>query len=158
MISRRQLLRGNFNKNAQNDIRPPWAKAEKQFIDSCSRCGDCIKVCPENIIAQGSGGFPVIDFRQGECTFCHQCVDICQEDVFNKNTKPWHIVANIKDNCLSKIGVICQSCADVCDNRAIEFSLQVGGIPNINLSIDQCSGCGACVSICPKNAIIMKNY
>ncbi|KAA0441009.1 MAG: ferredoxin-type protein NapF [Candidatus Thioglobus sp.] len=157
MINRRQLFRGNLSKNKQNEIRPPWAKPEQVFIELCSRCGDCIKACPENIIIQGSGKFPKIDFRQGECTFCRQCVDACQDNVFDAKAKPWHIVADIQDNCLSKIGVICQSCVDVCDNRAIKFSLKMGGIPNINLNIDKCSGCGACINICPKNAITMKN-
>ena len=153
MVSRRQLLRGQFNAHTQNEIRPPWAKDEALFIDLCSRCGDCITACPEGIISTGSGKFPTVDFRQGECTFCHQCAEVCQHDAFHKNTGPWNIVANIKDNCLSKIGVICQSCAEVCDHRAIKFKLQVGGVPSISLDTQQCTGCGACIHTCPKNAI-----
>ena len=154
MISRRQLFRGSFDKNAQNEIRPPWAKTEAQFTDLCSRCGACITVCPESIIVIGSGKFPVVDFQQGECSFCRQCVEACQNNAFDTNKQqPWHITVAIKDNCLSKIGVICQLCAEVCEQNVISFSLQMGGVPNIKLNTDKCTGCGGCVSVCPKESI-----
>lgn len=156
MINRRQLLRGNFNANAQSEIRPPWSKEESLFIDLCRRCNACIEACPENIITIGSGKFPTLDFEKGECSFCHQCVDACQHSVFDTIKKhPWHIKIAIKDNCLSKIGVICRSCTEVCDQGVIKFSLQMGGVPNIELETDRCNGCGACVGICPKSAIAL---
>ncbi|MDC9714982.1 MAG: ferredoxin-type protein NapF [Gammaproteobacteria bacterium] len=157
MINRRQLFRGNFKANAQSEIRPPWAKNELLFVDLCSRCGDCVAACPERIITIGSGGFPVLDFKKGGCSFCHQCVDACQDNVFNKaNQPPWDIKISIKDNCLSKIGVVCQSCADVCEQGVIRFSLQRGGVPSIGLNTDTCTGCGYCIEVCPKDAITIQ--
>lgn len=157
MINRRQLLRGHFNANAQSEIRPPWSKDESLFTDLCSRCNACIEVCPENIIIAGSGKFPVLDFEKGECTFCHHCVDACQYGAFDtKQKQPWHIKIAIKDDCLSKIGVVCRSCSEICNQNVIKFRVQIGGVPNIQLDTNKCNGCGACIGICPKNAITMK--
>ena len=31
-------------------IRPPGSLAEKEFLERCTRCGECRKVCPNNAI------------------------------------------------------------------------------------------------------------
>ncbi len=153
-MTRAQLLRGGWGSSKQVVLRPPWSKSEDQFIDLCNRCGDCIDVCPEKILTTGSGKFPVVDFKKGGCSFCKKCVESCKYNAFEVFSKePWGLIAEIKDNCLSKIGVVCQSCSEICDHGAIEFSLQMGGIPSIDLDVSNCSGCGDCVSICPKDAI-----
>ncbi len=153
-MTRAQFLRGGWGSNKQAVIRPPWSVSEESFTDLCNRCGACIDACPEKIIASGSGKFPMVDFQKGECSFCQECVKACQYHAFTAlSEKPWDIKAEIKDHCLSKIGVVCQSCSEVCDNNAIHFSLQMGGVPDISLDSAQCNGCGACVSICPKSAI-----
>jgi len=153
-MTRAQLLRGGWGSNKQAVVRPPWSKGEDQFTDLCNRCGACIDACPEKILTTGSGKFPVVNFKKGSCSFCKQCVESCRYNAFSAlKEKPWEIVAEIKDNCLSKIGVICQSCFEVCEHDVIEFSLQVGGIPSIGLETSNCTGCGDCVSVCPKDAI-----
>jgi ferredoxin-type protein NapF len=153
-MTRAQLLRGGWGSNKKTIIRPPWSKSEVEFIDLCTRCGACIDACPENIIKTGSGKFPILDFTQDGCSFCKQCVESCNHNAFySVNEKPWALTASIQEKCLSKIGVVCQSCADVCEYGVIKFSLQMGGIPSINLNADCCNGCGQCVSICPKDAI-----
>jgi ferredoxin-type protein NapF len=153
-LTRAQLLRGGWGANKRDIIRPPWAKAAQLFTDLCSRCGACIEVCPEKIITTGSGKFPVLDFAKGGCSFCQKCVEVCQEDVFiGLDNPPWRLTASIQDNCLSKIGVVCQSCADICERKAILFSLQMGGIPAVELNPQNCNGCGDCVAICPTESI-----
>jgi ferredoxin-type protein NapF len=66
---------------------------------------------------------------------------------------PWSIRASIKDSCLTYEGVWCQSCKDACDPRAISFIMAVGQVPKPLIDTDACTGCGACVSPCPSNAI-----
>jgi len=48
--------------------------------DTCTRCGECIRVCPEpqvlNLIEAFQRGF----VRSGECTNCARCIPICPED------------------------------------------------------------------------------
>src|SRR5438105_3658642 len=31
-------------------LRPPGALAEQEFLDTCSRCGTCVSVCPAQAI------------------------------------------------------------------------------------------------------------
>jgi len=153
-MTRSQFLRGNWGSNKKTIVRPPWSKDEHLFVDLCNHCGACIDACPQNIITTGSGKFPELDFKKGGCDFCQQCANACKYEVFTDVTQnPWNLRADIKNNCLSKIGVVCQSCYEVCEHGAIEFSLKMGGVPSINLNTDQCNGCGECVSICPKDAI-----
>ncbi len=153
-ITRAQFLRGGWGLNKKVVIRPPWSKSEEQFVDLCNSCRACVDACPEKIISTGAGKFPVVDFTKGGCSFCEKCVESCKYNAFEVVSKrPWDLTAKIKDNCLSKIGVVCQSCSEVCDHGAIEFSLQMGGIPGIDLNTENCNGCGDCISICPKDAI-----
>src|SRR5262245_13579350 len=37
-------------------LRPPGAIAERAFLDTCSRCGICVKVCPAQCIKIDSTG------------------------------------------------------------------------------------------------------
>lgn len=65
-----------------------------------------------------------------------------------------HIVA-ISDDCLARAGVFCMSCRDACAEQAIWFRPRVGGpfLPEVIESA--CSGCGACIALCPTNAITL---
>ena len=67
-------------------LRPPGALAEKDFLSSCIKCGQCVQVCPVEAIKladidQGFGiGSPYIDVRKQACDFsCDglQCVLAC---------------------------------------------------------------------------------
>lgn len=154
--SRRSLLKGRPRRVAEGSIRPPWAVVEEAFLNACSRCGDCVPVCPEKIVAIGDGGFPEIQFKAGECTFCGECVAACKDKalVRAEGQVPWQLKVKISsDKCLSEQGVTCRVCGDRCDARAIRFSLAVGGVANVDLDQGKCTGCGACFSPCPVGAI-----
>lgn len=151
-----QSRRNLFSRRKTNVIRPPWSKPEQAFTDNCTRCDKCITACDTQIIKRGEGGFPEIDFSDDECTFCKQCVEVCPEPVFDTTlAQPWTYVASIKDNCLTAKGVWCQSCKDACEPRAISFSMAVGQVPKPVIDIDACTGCGACVSPCPADAVTL---
>ena len=151
--SRRGFFRGRPRPKAE--IRPPWAVADTAFTDACTRCGDCLGVCPQHIIVTGDGGFPTIDFRHGECTFCGACVSACKPGALCRadDSLPWSLKASIGETCLPNKGVECRVCGDFCDARAIRFPPRLGGSPLPEIATDLCTGCGACVAPCPVAAI-----
>lgn len=153
--TRRAFLRGQSGRHTAH-ARLPWLAAGR-FVDDCTRCGQCLSACPEKIIVPFTGGFPGIDFSKGECTFCGACADSCPESLFDRSlTQPWKIKALISDGCLAKRHVMCRSCEDACTQKAMEFRPAPGRIASPEISIANCTGCGACVSVCPENAISIR--
>ena len=135
-------------------MRPPWSLIEEDFVEHCTRCGDCLTACPEKILKPGRGGFPQIDFAKGECTFCQECHKACAEPVFNAtDQRPWFFHIVIGDRCLSKNGIVCVACAEQCEAEVIHFVPQVGSVPQPQVSAVACTSCGACYRPCPVNAI-----
>ena len=39
-----------FSKDSQGIIRPPGALSENEFIKRCLKCGQCMRICPTNVI------------------------------------------------------------------------------------------------------------
>lgn len=153
-FGRRTLFRKN---NQSNVVRLPWLKSDLVFTDECTRCGDCKTACPEQIIKTGDGGFPEIDFSIAECTFCQECVNHCKEDLFDlTQSAAWNNKANILDNCLNTESVYCRSCAETCETEAIQFNFVNTTFVSPEITLEDCTGCGACVSICPAKAIVVK--
>ena len=66
-------------------IRPPGARPEDDFLAQCVKCGQCMKVCPTNVIqpALFEGGLegvwsPVMVNRIGYCEYtCNLCGRVC---------------------------------------------------------------------------------
>ncbi|UCH52805.1 MAG: hypothetical protein JSW09_09415 [Pseudomonadota bacterium] len=46
-------------------MRLQWEREEARFVAACTRCGDCLRVCPTSILRTGDGGFPQVDFMRG---------------------------------------------------------------------------------------------
>ncbi|MBM7457252.1 ferredoxin-type protein NapF [Oceanisphaera litoralis] len=153
-LSRRQL----FTRQSLTDAPSlPWVK-EAQFTDLCTQCGECIKQCPIHIIRPSDGGFPRVDFELGECTFCYLCAEACPEPLFMPKTEPaWHARAVIEEGCLAQQNIDCRSCGDCCEPFAIRFKLAVGAVAQPQIDMAACTGCGACVAVCPTSAISIKN-
>lgn len=149
--------------------RPPWALNESLFTDQCTRCNKCITACEEEIIVKGDGGFPEIDFNRGECTFCEDCLGVCEPNALFKQVAEssnqhafyfnpaFYFKITIDDSCLAKQKTHCQSCKDVCDPGAITMpwpkNVATGAIQTPEISITDCTSCGACVSTCPSQSI-----
>ena len=154
-VSRMQFLRGDF-KGKETPLRPPWAIDESLFTEICTGCGECIPQCPTHIIRQGRANYPVIDFKNGECLFCEECVNACKPRALLKNAEnsPWLLKASINQAiCISYQGVECRSCYDPYVTKAITKRPQPGGVSIPVMSNSNCSGCGACFSVCPVSAI-----
>ena len=155
-LSRRRLF--SRRKVDSSQIRLPWINSLESFTNDCTRCGKCIENCETKIIIVGDGGFPTVDFSKDECTFCYQCADVCPEPIFKpKEETPWRAKASISDKCLAQQNVECRSCGDMCEPMAIQFQLRAGSVALPKIELDECSGCGACVAVCPTSAILVSN-
>ncbi|MGY4106416.1 ferredoxin-type protein NapF [Aeromonas encheleia] len=152
-LSRRGLFRGRLSA-PEPEARLPWSLSWPDFVADCTRCGDCLAACPEQILVKGDGGFPTLDFSRGECTFCTECVSACELPLFRPVTEaPWDYVAHIEAGCLAHEQVFCQRCQDSCEHNAIRFSPQLGRVPTPSIDLELCNGCGACVADCPVGSI-----
>lgn len=63
------------------------------------------------------------------------------------------IKAEIGTACIAFKQVVCRSCGDACEARAIRFKLRAGGVAVPVLDAESCTGCGACIAPCPVAAI-----
>lgn len=155
--ARRAFLRGGRRNTKPAEIRPPWGLPEPAFSSGCTRCHNCVDACPEQIIVPDTDGVPTLDFHRGECTFCRQCTTSCPEPLFldPKRHAAWRHTAQIERTCLGYQGIFCQSCKESCEAGAIHFSLWERRIPAPRIELDVCTGCGACIGVCPVRAITM---
>ncbi len=152
-LSRADLLRGRLRETPLV-VRPPWACAEDDFSARCDRCCQCAEACPEGIVVAGAGGFPEVDFRRGQCTFCKACVQACSVGLLaDRGQAPWFTAAKIAFSCLSVQGVICRLCEEQCEPAAIRFRPALGGYALPEIDAGSCTGCGACVGVCPIGAV-----
>lgn len=97
------LLRANTGLTAEPHerlIRPPGALDERQFLARCIRCGECMKVCPNNALhpAFAEAGWegiwtPVLVPRVGYCEpGCTLCGQVCPTGAiweFTAQQKAW---------------------------------------------------------------------
>lgn len=165
-LPRRSFLRGQFLHSLKSEkvsqqgyepIRPPWSNLAN-FLEKCTACGNCLKACETHIIVKGAGGYPEVDFSQGECTFCEKCVQSCEEGVFREvSEEAWSHKIEIQASCLLQLGTECRSCGDSCEMRVIRFRPSLGGIAQMSLDLESCNGCGACLSVCPTSAITIQS-
>jgi len=100
-------------------LRPPGALDEDIFLASCIKCGQCLQVCPPQVvklagISQGFGiGTPYIVPREGGCILCSglPCVLACptgalaHELSLGKDAEMGLAVISHPDTCLSVRGV-----------------------------------------------------
>ena len=151
----------NLFLRGHQEIRPPWSLEGEAFFKTCTRCNLCLEACPEHIIIADKFGFPLLDFRLGQCSFCGLCRQACRDaavesgklSAFHDDRSPWSITAHISVNCLATRGTLCRTCGEECENRAISFALQSGGFAAPFVDRELCTGCGACFHPCPVQAI-----
>ena len=79
----------NYNPRV---IRPPGAVTEREFLERCIRCAECMKVCPNNalhpaLFEAGIEGLwtPILIPRIGYCEHsCVLCGDVCPTGAIQK--------------------------------------------------------------------------
>lgn len=56
--------------------RPPGTVREWRLADLCTGCGDCVDVCPKQIITLDQERLPVVS-AMDRCGRCGLCADVC---------------------------------------------------------------------------------
>ena len=148
-------------------LRPPGALVEKDFLDTCLRCAECMKACPTHalqpsFLQAGFEGFftPILVPGIGACEEqCNLCGQICPTGAIRNLTleeKQYAVIGNasIKRNlCIAwEQGKVCLICDEVCPYDAVEFKLvvdEIGAIKRPFVIEDKCIGCGQCEKGCP---------
>jgi ferredoxin len=144
-------------------LRPPGALPEDEFLDTCIRCGECMKVCPTNglqpaVTEAGMEGFwsPLLVPRIGECTQnCNLCSEVCATQAIQPFTVAEKNFLFIGTAVIDRSACIvwnsdkpCLICDEYCSYHALKWK-NVDGVrrPFVNEAV--CTGCGICESACP---------
>ncbi|MFP4071494.1 MAG: 4Fe-4S binding protein [Desulfovibrionales bacterium] len=158
----------------QGLIRPPGAVPEIEFLNLCTRCGLCIKVCPTNMLqpaGYGTGFSPYLSplavSRRGPCEpDCNQCGQVCPTRAIaplSVTEKPWAKMGTarvIPNKCLAwEFDRACLICDEACPYDAISL-VPAPGLTVAVPVVDEfkCAGCGWCEFRCPvvaKAAIVV---
>ena len=125
---------------------------------ACLGYGDCVKVCPREAITV-ENGVARVDPRK--CIGCGICVRECPNGIIHLVNDTTRVVvecsnhdkgANTRKYCCN--GCIgCMKCQKTCPHGAITVK---DNLATIDYSL--CTGCGACVEVCPVHCIHEGNF
>ena len=161
-------------------IRPPGALPEEEFIQRCIRCGNCMKVCPTNVLQPLplSGGLarawsPVLDTRRGYCEYrCNLCGRVCPTDAIEELSLERKQKVQIgtavfeKKICIPYLkGENCIVCEEHCPVPEKAIRVKEGTVKGRKVMLpyvvaELCIGCAICEVKCPtkpdKGIVVVK--
>ena len=140
-------------------IRPPGAITERQFLQACTRCDECLHACPKDAIQRVPkkmgfliAGSPYIDPKKIPCVMCTDlpCIPACPDGALIRPPNNDRLEVNMgyaildKKNCQAYGDTFCQQC--VIDCPIPGAIIQRDDKPIIDKNT--CTGCGVCVLSC----------
>lgn len=156
-------------------LRPPGSVPEKDFLEKCIRCGECMQVCPTNFIQPalfeaGVEGLwtPILNAQTGYCEYsCNKCTLVCPtnaiETLMVEDKKKFKMGTAVidKNRCYTYAdGYNCAVCEEHCPipEKAIRFREvptwnyegKLVNVKQIYVVPDLCTGCGICENVCPR--------
>jgi MauM/NapG family ferredoxin protein len=148
-----------FKSKYQYLIRPPGAE-QNNFLSKCIRCGQCIKICPNNALhlVAKEGGIeshltPVLIPRTGACDWeCNSCGQICPTQAIPKLSLEQKRKQQMGTAVVNtEICIRCLLCIKECPVKGALVQGTIEGLKGKYPIVDatKCIGCGACEFICP---------
>jgi MauM/NapG family ferredoxin protein len=142
-------------------LRPPGALPEQQFRETCSRCGNCVSICPATAIkldptGRKGNGAPYIEPNDMACVMCEglQCMNVCPSGAIlrtsindiDMGTAVWHSDTCLRGRSTGGKEQDCTICVDQCPLGSAAITIEFGQIAVNPLG---CTGCGVCQHDCP---------
>lgn len=143
-------------------LRPPGAISERRFKEVCTRCTDCVDVCPYDAIRRlgpefgGDAGTPAIIPTESPCYLCPDmpCIAACEPKALVPVARAEVSMGTaimVEALCYVAKGQPCDYCVSRCPLKGVAISFGDGGMPVIDPA--GCVGCGVCAYLCPADAI-----
>lgn len=159
-------------------VRPPGSVPEPEFLRLCIRCGECLKVCPNNVLQaeafeQGLEGLwtPLVNANWAGCeSSCNACGQVCPTGAIRalpleeKRCARMGLATVNQQTCLPLANrEACQLCVDECNDAgygAVEFMRVHTRVDESGQPLDdtgylapvvsavKCVGCGLCQTRC----------
>ena len=131
-------------------LRPPGAAEDALFLERCTQCGDCIKVCPPGaIVAHEHDATPVLFADRSPCLLCEDfpCIAACQTGAL----RPIGGITDVRmgvavvSHRLCTAGQGCHACVSKCPTHALGMDFE-----SMQLAVvaGACVGCGMCEMVC----------
>ncbi|CCQ90992.1 hypothetical protein NITGR_530010 [Nitrospina gracilis 3/211] len=140
-------------------LRPPGAISEREFLNACTRCSDCVNACPKDAILKvpKKMGFlimdtPYIDPAKVPCVMCDglPCIAACEEGALlpvpggPRDVEMGYAILD-KKKCQAYGDSFCQQCLIDCP---IPGAITQDRESRPTIHKDVCTGCGVCVRSC----------
>jgi polyferredoxin len=169
-----RLFRFRSSEAQARLLRPPGVRSEKEFLQKCVRCGECLKVCVKSalypaVLQAGMEGLytPVVIARLGYCEYnCTLCGQVCPTGAIPnlpKEQKKREVIGKAvfdKNHCLPFArNTSCIVCEEHCPipQKAIRSKMETQNTLDgrtvqvlVPYVVDEiCNGCGICEYVCP---------
>ena len=153
-VRRKHDYRGKQTCRAANMVY----SGDKACSFACLGYGDCVAVCPQNAISVNDG---VARIDPRKCIGCGICVRECPNSIIHLINDTSRVVVECSNHDKGAVtrkactnGCIgCMKCQKTCPHGAITV---INNLAEINYEL--CTGCGACVEVCPVHCIHEGNF